>query len=124
MFQSNNREVDISIVKFLYHSRHYLRNDFIGPVGSYDIHFRSGAPPERKEHFTLIMPFDSYTWALIVASVVGVSISLILIDKMHMTWSNEPSRDTIFKSINKSEFFLANDNSCYFRYLILHWSHY
>ena len=100
MFQSNNREVDISIVKFLYHSRHYLRNNFIGPVGSYDIHFRSGAPPERKEHFTLIMPFDSYTWALIVASVVGVSISLILIDKMHMTWF---SRDTIFKSINTSK---------------------
>ena len=99
LFQSSNREIDISILKLSYHPLRYLRNDFIGPVGSYDFHFISAAPPERKEYLTLTMPFDSYTWALIAASVVGVSMSLILIDKMHASLSRETS--TIFQSNNE-----------------------
>ena len=94
--QSSNREIDISIVKYTYNSLRNLRNDYIGPVGSYDFHFISAAPPERKEYLTLTRPFDSITWALIATSVVGVSITLILIDKVHARWSKENS--TIFQS--------------------------
>ena len=94
--QSSNRDIDISIVKYTYNSLRYLRNDYIGPVGSYDFHFISAAPPERKEYLTLTRPFDSITWALIAMSVVGVSITLILIDKVHARWSKENS--TIFQS--------------------------
>ena len=97
-FQVSNREIDLSIVKFTYnsHSSRYLKNDFIGPVGAYDFYFASAAPPERKEYRTLARPFDGFTWALIAASVVGVSITLILIDKIHATWSTESS--DIFQS--------------------------
>ena len=94
--QSSNREIDISIVKYTYNSLRNLRNDYIGPVGSYDFHFISAAPPERKEYLTLTRPFDSITWAFIAASVVGVSITLILIDKVHARRSRENS--TIFQS--------------------------
>ena len=45
------------------------------------------------------MPFDAYTWALTLASVVGVSIALIVNDKICSTWSEEPSRNSIFISI-------------------------
>ena len=100
-FQSSNREIDISMVKLSYHPLHYLRNDFIGPVGSVDLHFLSAAPPERKEYLTLTRPFDSYTWAFIAASLVAVSISMILIDKICAIWSTEFA--TIFQSNNKWE---------------------
>ena len=76
----------------------YLRNDFIGPVGSYDFYFISGAPPERQDYLTFIMPFDFYTWALTIASVTGVSIALIVIDKIDSMWSQEPSKKSIFMS--------------------------
>ena len=101
-FQSSNREIDISIVKLSYHPLRYLRNDFIGPVGTYDIHFLSAAPPERKEYLTLTRPFDSYTWAFIAASLVGVSISLILIDKISAMWSTESA--PIFQSTRLGRF--------------------
>ena len=45
------------------------------------------------------MPFDAYTWALTLASVVGVSIALIVNDKICSTWSQEPSKNSIFISI-------------------------
>ena len=79
----------------------YQGSDFIGPIGTYDIYFVANAPPERKEYLTLVKPFDSYIWVFTAASVVGVSISLILINKMHATWSNESSTETIFQSIMK-----------------------
>ena len=97
-FQGINREIDLAIVKVPYYTDTF-RNDFIGPIGSYDFHFVSAAPLERKEYLTLSRPFDSYTWALLAASVVGVSISLILIDKMHASLSTETS--TIFQSNNE-----------------------
>ena len=96
--QGSNREIDLAIVKVPYNTDAF-RNDFIGPIGSYDFHFVSAAPLERKEYLTLVRPFDSYTWALLAASVVGVSMSLILIDKMHASLSTETS--TIFQSNNE-----------------------
>ena len=97
-FQGVNREIDLSIVKAIYDPLSFT-NDFIGPIGSYDFHFVSAAPLERNPGFTLARPFDSYTWALIAASVMGVSMSLILIDKMHASLSTETS--TIFQSNNE-----------------------
>ena len=99
-FQGINREIDLSIVKVIYSDLTFT-NDFIGPIGSYDWHFVSAAPLERKEYLTLVRPFDSYTWAFIAASLVGVSISLILIDKISAMWSTESA--PIFQSNNKWE---------------------
>ena len=97
-FQGITREIDLAIVKVNY-DPYPFKNDLIGPIGSYDFHFVSAAPLERKEYLTLVRPFDSYTWALLAASVVGVSMSLILIDKMHASLSTETS--TIFQSNNE-----------------------
>ena len=98
--QGINREIDLGIVKMDYNP-HSVRNDLIGPVGSYDWHFVSAEPLERKEYLTLVRPFDSYTWAFIAASLVAVSISMILIDKICAIWSTEFA--TIFQSNNKWE---------------------
>ena len=78
--------------------RLYLKNNFIGPVGSYEFHFVSGAPPTRNDNLSLFWPFDQYVWAFLIASAVTVSITLILINKVHPTLSNEASRETSFKS--------------------------
>ena len=96
-FQSNNRETDLTLVKYAYTSRYFLRNDFIGPIGSYNIHFLSGAPPIRNKYITLTRPFDSYTWAFIIASLVAVTVSLLLMDKMQSIWTRKPSNDIAFK---------------------------
>ena len=82
----------------LFDTRFYLKNNIIGPVSSRDMYFITGAPPERQDYLTFVMPFDFYTWALTIASVVGVSIALILNDKIEKTWSQEPSKKSIFMS--------------------------
>ena len=96
MFQSNNRETDISMVRLAYARHRYLQNDFIGPVGSYDLHLISGPPPERSEYLTLTKPFDSFTWIFTMISLVSVSIALIIIEKLHATRSKESGDDTVF----------------------------
>ena len=63
-----------------------------------EFHFITGAPPERQDYLTFIMPFDFDTWVLSLASVVGVSIGLILNDKVERTWLQEPSKKSIFMS--------------------------
>ena len=78
--------------------RFYLKNNFIGPVSSQDMYFVTGAPPERQDYLTFIMPFDFYTWALTLASVAGVSIALIVINKTDSMWSQEPTKKSIFMS--------------------------
>ena len=70
------------------------------------MYFITGAPPERQEYLTFIMPFDFYTWASTLASVVGVSVVLILNDKIERTWSQEPPKKSIFMS-KGSRFFLV-----------------
>ena len=78
----------------------YVKNDLIGPVGSYEFHFVSGAPPTINDNLSLFWPFDQYVWAFLIASAVAVSITLVLINKVHANLSNEPPRDTPFQSNN------------------------
>ena len=77
-----------------------LKNDFIGTIGSYDLHFIAGAPPSTKDFLTMIRPFEPVVWAYVSASIVAVSISLIFINKMHSTWSSESLMESPFQSIN------------------------
>ena len=79
-------------------TRFYHKTNLIGPVTSIDMYFITMAPPERQDYLTFIMPFDFYTWALTLASVVGVSTGLILNDKVERTWLQEPSKKSIFMS--------------------------
>ena len=82
-----------------------IKNDFIGPIGFYEFIFLSGAPPLRKDYLTLIKPFEPVVWAFILASLVAVSISLMVINKMHSIWSSESIKESPFQSINIKEKF-------------------
>ena len=86
------------MVHVFYNATSYLQNDFIGPVTTYDFHFLSGAPLPRNNLLTLFRAFDLYVWGLLVASVVAVCISLIFINNMHNTLSNEPVKETPLQS--------------------------
>ena len=99
LFQVRNREVDLSTV----HIYSQDNVDYIGPIGSYNHFFISSEPPEKKEYLTLTRPFDIYTWILSLTSLLGVSISLILIDRVCTAWSKESS--TIFQSKMRALFF-------------------
>ena len=58
----------------------------------------TGAPSERQDYLTFIMPFDFYTWALTLSSLAGVSIAMIVINKIDSIWSQEPTKKPIFMS--------------------------
>ena len=125
-FQSSYRETDLSIAKFGINSQYFQYNDFIGPIGQYDLGFLSPAPPERDEYLTLVTPFDLYSWAFIMASLVGVTVSLILIEKVQAIWTKQPSDDTVYRC--KSEVWIIIFRFLHlfssYRYLIFSWRHY
>ena len=82
----------------------YIKNDFIGgTVGSYDFNFVTGAPLPTKDNLTLIRPFEPHVWAFILASLVAVSITLIFINKMQSTWTNESLKESPFQSRNTKQ---------------------
>ena len=58
----------------------------------------TGAPSQRQDYLTFIMPFDWKTWALTFASMAGVSIALIVINKIDSMWSQEQTKKSIFMS--------------------------
>ena len=101
-FQSSNRNTDICMVRLSYAPHRYLKSDYIWPVGSYDFHVLSGAPPERKKYLMLILPFDSFTWAFIIGSVVGVSAILILTNVIWSILPIESHNETVFQCEIKS----------------------
>ena len=82
------------------HRRHiFLRNDFIQPLGgSYNFRLISSTPEEATNFLTTISPFDGYTWAFVLVSVVAVALALIIIDKTYAKWSNESTDGIVHKS--------------------------
>lgn len=108
------------MVKLSYAPHRYLKNDYIGPIGSYDIHFLSGVPPERKEYLTLILPFDSFTWALIMASVIGVFATLILTNVICSMLPIESSHETVFQCKIKSRRQIVNTIQLFLLFQVSH----
>ena len=100
-FQSADRDIEISFSATVATSMLYIKNDFVGPVGSFDIHFWSGAPLEIKDYLTIFKPFDPYVWGFLIASLMAVSAALIFINKMHATWSQEFIKESPFQSKEK-----------------------
>lgn len=92
------RDVDISIKQEDYSSSFFQTSEFIGPITSHNFHFLTAAPETRKNYLTLFRPFDSYVWGLLITSVVAVSLSLTIINKMNNKWSNQPLKETPFQS--------------------------
>ena len=98
LFQTNKREVDISLVQYFYDLNSFQKNTFIGPVGKYDFHFISGVPQEVQKWLTVIKPFDMYIWVFLLASWVAVTIALIYINKIYNSMLKGPSKETQYQS--------------------------
>ena len=77
----------------------FSRNDFVQPLGnSYNFRLISSSPEEATNFLTTINPFDGYTWAFVLVSVVAVALALIIIDKTYAKWSNVSTDGILHKS--------------------------
>ena len=77
----------------------FLRNDFIQPLGSsYNIRIFSSKPEEATNFLTIINPFDGFTWAAVLFSVIAVAFTLIIIDKTYAKWSSVSTDGILHKS--------------------------
>ena len=86
----------------LYHQNFSHRNDFIGPISTYDFHFLSGAPQEKKKSLALIRNCDNYVWTFLLVSIAAVSLVLIFVNKMYATLSKSPLEETSFQSMYRT----------------------
>ena len=68
------------------------KSDFIGPAGAVEVHLLSNAPQETPKYETIFSPFDRYVWAFSLASLGAVTMALLIIDKIHATWSRRSSK--------------------------------
>ena len=76
-----------------------LQNEFVGPLDTNDFHIISSAPQEINGYLALVGVFDSFTWVFLLVSALMMSIALIIINKLHSTWSDISTKDTPYKSI-------------------------
>ena len=100
-FQSDNRGTDISLTQSIYRQGVAEYNDFLGPVGTYNFRFLSATPKKIQNYLTLINPFDGYIWAFLLASVLAVTITLIIIDTVYTSWTTASKKDIIYQSTYK-----------------------
>ena len=99
MFQANRREVDLALVREPYsHSNIPAHNDFLGLVGSYDLHFASGIPETSLNYATMFKPFDNYIWAFIALSLFSVILTFLVIDKVSTLWMTNSTKNSFYQS--------------------------
>ena len=76
-----------------------VKNDFIGPLGSsYVFHIFSAEPKEIPNYLAVIAPFDGYTWAFVVASVISAFLALVAIDIAFSNWTKTSRRRILHQS--------------------------
>ena len=97
-FQSSNRDSDLTLTRSIYRQGIASYNDYLRPVGAYNFRFISATPKRIQNYLTLINPFDGYTWAFLLASIVAVTITLIIIDTMYASLTNTSQKDIIYQS--------------------------
>ena len=94
----------------------FLNNDFIGPLGTYDFPFLSGAPRERSNYLSIIKPFDNWVWASTWGSTVAVTFALLLINVVYsiffegkeVNWTNEVAESMLYLSIKHAASTIIN----------------
>ena len=98
-FQSNHREADFILTRAACGKHNYLLNDMIQPLGNaYNFRLISSQPEEATNFFITINPFDGYTWAFTLASIIAVTFALIMIDKVYEKWANVSTDEVVHKS--------------------------
>ena len=96
-FQAYEREVDMGLTRTV-HSDNREVPDFLSHVGNYDIYFTSSVPRKALNFWTMIEPFDWYTWALIGTSIGAIFTAFIVIEKSSISWVNTATKISIQKS--------------------------
>ena len=86
------------MIRGIYRSDVSRLNNYLRYVGSFDFHFLSAPQKEIQNYLTLINPLDGYTWAFLLASVVAVTITLIMIDTNYAHWFETSENDIIHQS--------------------------
>ena len=85
MFQANNREIDVSLVREFYRPYISAQNDYLGTVGSYDFHTLSTPPEKALDYTTMVRPFDMYVWIAMGVSLMIVISTFIMIETVSST---------------------------------------
>ena len=80
MFQANNREIDVSLVREFYRPYINAQNDYLGTVGSYDFHTLSTPPEKALDYTTMVKPFDMRIWIATAVSLVTVMSTFVMIE--------------------------------------------
>ena len=77
----------------------FMKNDFIAPLGSaYVFRILSAEPKEIPNYLTILTPFDGFTWASMVASIIMAFVALVVIDIAFANWTKTSKRGIILHS--------------------------
>ena len=77
----------------------FVKNDFIGPLGSeYVWRIQSATPTEIANYLTLITPFDDLTWAFLISSALSAFVTLMIIDHAFAHWTNSSKKGILHES--------------------------
>ena len=87
------------LMRTYYEKFHYPQRDFMRPIGEISFHFLSRAPQPTQNYNTLIHPCDYYVWALIAASVMAVTLALLIVDISYAKWTNTSMKGVFHQSI-------------------------
>ena len=93
--------MDFCVFHFFYHPNTYLKNDFIGPVGTYDFHFLSAAPGVRANYLSIVKPFDTGVWICTWVFTLGVTVALVIINRCYESWYPDTPKESIVESMVK-----------------------
>ena len=81
---------------FDYVSYKYI--DYLSYISSWEIYPMSGRLQEIPNFLTVTNPFDKYVWIWLLASVVALTLTLIMIEKLFVTRMGIPEKDIINRS--------------------------
>ena len=87
------------LMRTYYEKFHYPQRDFMRPIGEISFHFLSRAPQPTQNYNTLIHPCDYYVWALIAASVMAVTLALLIVDISYAKWTNTSMKGVFHHSM-------------------------
>ena len=98
-FQSSKRDADFVLTRATIGRHNFRLNDMIQPLGdAWNFRLISARHEEATNFLTTINPFDGYTWAFTLFSVVAVAFALIMIDKTYEKWANVSPDEIVHKS--------------------------
>ena len=91
--------IDLCFVRNAYSPKAFELNDFIGPLGAWEIHLNSGPPKERNDYLKIFRPFNPLIWVCLVGALVIVFVSLVIINEAYGSFSNSRIYESHYQSM-------------------------